>query len=227
MEIRKVSRGRQDKGCTFVCIKIVSILDFEQVAEYAIFLLEFFICPLFSNAAILQNDDSIHLADSAEAMSNHEHGTPLRQTFQSAHHLGFGFDIKAGSRLVHNDDWRITQYGPCDGDALTLPSRKILALIHKFGVVAARLFHNRFVNTGLFGCLEHLRIGGIGTSDLNIFPDRPIEEDRVLEHDTDVAAHDSQGKFHHISVIDSDRAPTWYGFIETREKIRQRRFATA
>src|SRR5450759_2605773 len=68
---------------------------------------------------------------------------------------------------------------------------------------SARAIDNRWRT---FDCFAHLGLGRIGSSDLQIFGDRAVEQQRLLEHHANVPAQRGELESADIDAIDLDHA---------------------
>ena len=135
-------------------------------------------------------------------------------------HLGSG--VHGGGRLVENQDFRIRQEGPGDGQKLPLPLGDVGSALVELHVVAAGHSHDKSVGVGGLGGLHHLLVAGVKLTVADIVPDGAGEQPGVLQYHSD---HGAEGFAVHVPHVD-----TVYGdasalhVVKTQNQIDQRGF---
>ncbi len=81
---------------------------------------------LFNDAALLDDHDLVRVLDCAQAMGDHKRGAIFQQAFERLLHQVLAFIVERTGRLVEDEQAWIAQECPCNGNALTLPARKLL-----------------------------------------------------------------------------------------------------
>src|SRR5947207_5916128 len=93
-----------------------------------------------------------------------------------------------------------------DGDALALPARERGAALTDHGIVAVFQLADEFVRVrGARRGLDLLR-GGPGFSVRDVLADRGAEQDRLLQHQADVAPQRGPAVLADVAAVDQDRA---------------------
>ena len=103
-------------------------------------------------------------------------------------HQHFRFRIEFGGRLIQNQNGRILQQRPGDGDSLALPSREPLAAFADHGLVALRHFLNEFLASATRAASRTCVSVGQAAAVTNIVVDRVVKENRFLRDDADLGA---------------------------------------
>ena len=80
--------------------------------------------PLLYDAAVLEDDDQIGVADGGEAVRDDEGRPPGEERPQSHLDAPLGADVDARGRLVEDEDPRIGEQGTREGDELSLAERE-------------------------------------------------------------------------------------------------------
>ena len=70
---------------------------------------------------------------------------------------------------------------------------------------------------------DHLLVGRLGAAEADVVGDRAAEQERILEHDTELAAVRAQLDVPQVDAVDADRAPA--GVVEAGDQLRRRRLA--
>ena len=107
--------------------------------------------------------------------------------------LGAGVDRRG--RVVEHEHARVGEHGTGDGDALALAAREREAALADDGVVAVgeRLDEDSRA-PATSAARRDLVVGGVGTPVGDVVAHRVGEQERVLEHDADLAAKRVEGR---------------------------------
>ena len=81
----------------------------------------------FGDAAFLEDNDAIGLAERADPVRDRDSGSTLDQDIERFLNLSFGFRVDRRGGFVEDEDPRIGEQGSRDGDTLTLTSRQGLS----------------------------------------------------------------------------------------------------
>ena len=134
----------------------------------------------------IEHDESVGFAKGRKPMGDREGRAVLDQPFQGRLDLHFRFRVYRRGRFVKDQDARVSQHGPGDGNPLAFPARQRLPALADDGVVAIGEIQDEAV--GICGsCRGNDRVGRsrwIGVRDVG--PDGAVEKIRVLEHDADL-----------------------------------------
>ena len=114
--------------------------------------------PLFDNPAFFQHDDVVCFENGIEAVGDRDDGTSLHQATRGFFEQGLGFRVKAGGRLVENQDGRIHQEGAGQGKPLGLATAETCSPLADESLVFFRERFNKFMQVRGIGCLDHLLV---------------------------------------------------------------------
>src|SRR6266700_2337776 len=162
---------------------------------------------LFNDTALLDDHDLVRVLDCAQAMGDYNRGAIFHQAFERLLHQVFAFIVERTGRLVKDQQAWIAQQGPCNGNTLTLSTRKLHSALADQRVVPLRQVLDKFAR---IGCSRHcfdLSLGRRQSPVDNIFANSSTEEDRLLEHDADLVAPAFQLDMPDITSVNGD-APT-------------------
>ena len=84
---------------------------------------EFLMCPLFHKRTILQHQDEVSSAHSAQAVRNDKRGAALHDCDHGLMDAPLRFHIHAGGRVIQDQDGRVEQDRSGDRQTLALPPR--------------------------------------------------------------------------------------------------------
>ena len=187
--------------------------------------LEVFVCSLFDDQAVFEDNDFIDFAECAESMGDHEDGTPDNEFFQGRHDFQFSFDIEGGGWLIQHEDMGIAEKRTRNSEALALSTGEVFALITHQGAIALRPTHDGVMDVRLLRGFDDFVHGGIGPRYFEVFKDGTLEQYSFLEHHTDVLTQEGEWILASVSRIDLNHTPAH--FIETGDQFYERGFPTA
>ena len=134
-------------------------------------------------------------------------GLAGRQAVECFADLAFTLPVQSRHRLVQDEDRGVADQRARDGDALALPARERGAALTDHGVVAVFQLTDEFVRVrGARRGLDLLR-GGPGFPVRDVLADRGAEQDRLLQHQADVAPQRGPAVLPDVAAVDQDRAP--------------------
>jgi hypothetical protein len=113
------------------------------------------------NPAVVQHKDHVRVPHGGKAVGDADRRPPFHQFVQVRLHRPLGFVVKRTRGFVQDQDGRVLQNGPGDGNALPLPAGKGHAFLADPRLVAARLLHYELVRVSVFGRLLHFGGGGL------------------------------------------------------------------
>ena len=180
---------------------------------------------LLDDPAVLHHQDQVGVADGGEPVRDDEAG-PVRA--QRRHrplqqHLGAG--VHRAGRLVQDQQRRLGQERPRDGDELLLAGADVAALLVDDGVVAVGEAAHEPVHEGGPGGGEDLLLGGVRPAVGDVVPDGAAEEPGVLEHHADPAAQVVAAHRGDVHPVEGD--PPGVQLVEAHDQVDQRGLAGA
>ena len=128
---------------------------------------------VLDHTAVVQHHDPVGSRCGGQPVGDDEDGTAPAvalggQPVRSSVDRSLGGKVERGSGLVQQQDVRIHQLGPGQGDhgsgqgdPLALPIGQRQALLSDHRVVAEREFPDETVRLGRLRCGDHLRVGGL------------------------------------------------------------------
>jgi hypothetical protein len=107
------------------------------------------------HAAMFQGHDPVSICECGQAVRN-KNGRSFSPTpLQGVNDGGFRFAINGAQGVIEDEDGRIPQYSPGDGNALTLSAGESDASLADEGIVTVIESDNRFVDRGDSGCFSN------------------------------------------------------------------------
>ena len=92
--------------------------------------------PLLDDAAVLEDDDQVGVADRREPVRDHEGRAAREQRRSALLDPPLGADVDGRGRLVEDQDARVGEQRPREGDELALAEREPDAALAELGLVA-------------------------------------------------------------------------------------------
>ena len=94
--------------------------------------------PRCDDPAGVEHDDLVGVAHGGEPVGDHQHGPLLHQAVDRLLHQPLRFGVERAGGLVQDQDRRVAQQRPGDGDPLALAARQPGAPLAQDRVVALR-----------------------------------------------------------------------------------------
>ncbi len=140
--------------------------------------------------AVVQHQDQVRIADGADPLGDDEHGAlarpnePVERVADGR--LGFGVDRRGA--VVQDQQARIDQQGARDRQSLALATRQADAALADERLVPQGQFSDERVRLG--GARRGLDLGRrrVGLAVGDVVAHAPAEQERLLQHDADLAA---------------------------------------
>ncbi len=179
--------------------------------------------PLLDDGPVVHHQDGVRPADGGEAVGDDEAGAILHQLGHGLldEHLGAGVDRTGG--LVEDEDLRVGQEGPRDGEQLLLPLGDVGGVVVHDGLVAVGQGVDEMVGSRRPGGRLHLLIGGPLPAVGDVLPDGAAEQPRVLEDHPEQPAKAAAGHLPGVHPVDGDAPPV--DLVEAQQQVDQRRLA--
>src|SRR5581483_10730799 len=184
---------------------------------------QFLVCAQLRDLAMFQHGYPVCDLDRAQAVRDHNGGTTLHQTFQGLLNQLLGLAIQRTGRFVQQQNARVFQERPCDGNTLALSPAQLDSTFADDGLVLARQLHDEIVCVGRFRRRDDLIFGGVESPIEDVFPHRSAKEQCFLRDDADLGA---QAALRHAAQIDSiDGYAPRRRIVEARDQVEHRALA--
>src|ERR1035437_8396053 len=115
-------------------------------------------------------------------MCNDEGGAAFHEVGESFLDGGLGFGIQAAGSCVQDQDPRIGENGAGDRDAPALSAGEFDAALSDDGVVPLLELFGKLIDAGDAAGGLDLLFGGCGTGEGDVFADRSVEQESVLQY---------------------------------------------
>ena len=145
------------------------------------------------NGVLIQNQDFVTGHHRGDAVGHDDGGAVGPQLAQPGQNLGFGDRIHRRQGVVQDQDHRMADQRPGDGDALLLAAGEVDPPLAQDRIIAVRQPRNALVDVGVLGRLDHLIPGVDVLEEPDVGVNGVMEQEVVLGHITDVVQQDRQG----------------------------------
>ena len=174
----------------------------EQRAVALAALQELLVTPRVDDVALVDHHDASSQTKRRAAMRDEDRGAIGHQVTQRVVDRLFGRRIHRRGGIVEDQDPRIGEDGSGQGDPLTLAARQREPTFADDGVVTVgQRVDERLGTTGASrGAYFFVGCVGFGVGDVGA--DRVREEERIFEHDSDLAAKRGEGDVTHVDPVD-------------------------
>ena len=158
---------------------------------------------VLDRVAVLHHDDAVGEAQRRPPVRDEDRRAVLHHLAQRRVDLLLDARVDRRCRVVEHQDPRVGEDRPRDRDALPLPARQREAALADHGVepVGERLDELR--GSGDLGRPTDLLVGRVGAAVGDVVADGVGEEERVLEHDADLASQRVERDVAHVDAVDA------------------------
>ena len=171
----------------------------------------------------LEHDDLVGQGDGREPVGDDERRAPAHDLGQRALDLLLGGRVHRRGGVVEDEDARVGQDRPRDGEALALAARDREPALADHRVVAVGQLGDERVRLRPLRRRHDLITGGIGLGVGDVLVHRGREQERVVGHERDLAPQRPRLDGPHVGAVDQDRPRS--GVVEPRDERDQRGLA--
>ena len=94
------------------------------------------VVPLLDDVALFHKQNGVRVPDGGQAVGNDEAGAPPHEPLHGLADLHLGAGVYAGGGLVQDQDGRVAQEHPGDGEQLPLAGGQVAGLVVQHRVIA-------------------------------------------------------------------------------------------
>src|SRR5215470_2332083 len=165
---------------------------------------ELLVRPVLDEAAALDRDDAVGVADGGETVGDHEHRPALEHGPHVLLDDALGLVVERAGGLVEDEDAWIGDERPGDRQPLPLTAGERGAALADDGIVALRQLQDEVMSARERCCGDdavhlHPRIG-----QRDVVAHRAIEQDVLLQDDADLSAEPGRVDHRQIDAFDQD-----------------------
>lgn len=143
---------------------------------------ELFMRTVLDNPTSFEDDDSVHVLEGREPVSNGDDGFAFHDTMKSILNQLFALAVECAGRLVEQENRRGFQDGTSNSDALALSSGEFDPAFSNLGIVSLGHGGDEFVRMGELRSSNHVLSRGVRRPIGDIIEERPVEEHRILRN---------------------------------------------
>ena len=112
---------------------------------------ELLVRSLLDDFSVLHHYDFVGVLHRAEAVGDDDARAVFHQHIEGVLHQPLGLGVEGGGGLVEDEDGRVGQHGPGDGEPLALAATEFYAPVADVSLVAAGGFKDKIVGMGRCG----------------------------------------------------------------------------
>ena len=184
---------------------------------------ELLVRAVLHRAAALHHDDAVGETERGATVRDEDRGAVLHDLAQGGVDLFLGPRVDRRRRVVEHEDARVGEHRARDGDALALAARQREPAFAHERVVAVGERVDERRSPGDRRRTAHVVVGGVGPAVRDVVAHAVGEEERVLEHHSDLAPQGIERDVAHVDAVDLDRP--LLAVVEAREEEADRRLA--
>ncbi len=127
------------------------------------------------NPAAIEYHNFVGAPDSGEPVRDHDHRAVAHQGLERPLHQHFRFGVQMRSSFVQDQDRRVLEQCPRDGQTLSLAAAELGTTFADHGVIARRHALDEFVGQGVTRSFANLGVSGFGAAVANVISDSVVE----------------------------------------------------
>ena len=184
---------------------------------------QFLVRSNLRDAAPIHHHDFVRPPDSGEPVRDHDHGAIAHQRLERLLHQNLRFRIQMRRGFVQNQDGRVLEQRPRDGQPLPLSSAQLDAALADHGVVAFVHPLDELFGQSVARGFANLFVLGFGPAVADVVRHRVIEQEGLLRDDADLRAQRGDLEIAHVLAVDPNGAPG--DIVESRDQVGERGFS--
>ena len=142
---------------------------------------------LLREPAAGEHEDAVGVDDRREPVADAHDRAARARVGEAAAQVGLGAGVERARRLVKDEDGRVAEQRPGDGEALALAAAHPHAAVSEDGLIAGREARDELVQLRRLGGGDDLLVGRVGAAEGDVRPHRRVEDERVLEDHAELA----------------------------------------
>ena len=180
---------------------------------------------LLHHPPAVDDQDQICRQDGAQAVSDDDARPLTHDALQRLLNERFRFAVQAAGGFVQNQDTRVFEDDPRDGQALFFATAEPVSALSHHGIVPIRQFAHKIMNIGRHTGFFQFSLRGIRPGVKQVGADGVMKEIGFLGHHANLAGERFQGYIAQIGAIQGD-APAG-GVIQPGDQVGERGFPRA
>ncbi len=156
--------------------------------------------------ALLHDQDGVRFHQRRQTVRDGDDGAPLGDAVDVGVDDGLGLGVERAGGLVEDEDLRVGDQRPGDGEALALAARQVRRALIDLGLVASGQLLDELFGAGEPGRVDHLVEGGVRFGDGDVGADGAGEQEVLLQHDAERRAQVGEVVLAHVDAVDLEQA---------------------
>ncbi|MNV18760.1 hypothetical protein D3C71_1095980 [compost metagenome] len=178
----------------------------------------------FGDLAVFQHHQPVHPGDGREPVSDGDHGFALHQGLEAFLDRRFDFRVQCRRGLIHDQDRRVLEQYPGDGNALALAAGEFHPALTDVGIETGTAFsvrqrRNETVSPGLVHRFPELGVGGVGFAIQQVVTDRAVQQRGVLGDHADAFAQAFLADVGDVLAVDQDASA--FDVVQAQQQVHQ------
>ena len=174
------------------------------------------------DAAAVHDDEAVHRGDGREPVRDGDHGLAFHEPVQALLNHGLDFAVERAGGFVEQQDRRVLEHDPRDGDALALAAGELHPALADVGVVAATALgvgeaFDELVRLGAPGGRDHVVLGRVRAAIDDVVADRAVQQRGVLRDHPDLRAQAVLLHGGDVLPVDADHA--LFDVVEAQQQV--------
>ena len=158
------------------------------------------------DAPAFEHQHLVGVGHRLQVVGDDDAGLARHEAVERLAHFGFTLPVEPGHRLVQDEHGGVADQGTGDGDALALPAREGRPALADHRVVAVLQLANEFVRVRRPRRRRDLLQRRLGLAVGDVLADGGPEQQRLLQHDADVAPQRGALVLPQVAAVDQDGA---------------------
>ena len=179
--------------------------------------------PVGDDASAVEQHDPVSERDGRGSVGDDERRPALHHLTERGTDLVLLRRVDRRRRVVEDQHPRLRDHRACDRHPLALPARQRVAVLADLGAEAVREPVDELLGAGEPSRAPHLLHRRVGIGERDVVAHRAGEEERLLEHDPDVAAEVVEPQVAHVDAV--DQHPSAVDVVEPGDEPRDGRLA--
>ena len=177
------------------------------------------------DAPVVEGEDAVGADHARQAMREDQRRAPLHEPVERLLDHRLALRVHRRERLVQDQDGRISQERPRDGDALALAAGEPHPALAHDGLIALGQARDELLRIGGARGRGQLGRRRVGLAHAQVVLHGAVEEVGVLAHHRDEAPELVEGEIPHVAAADQDAA--LIGVVEAQQQARHGGLARA
>ena len=172
---------------------------------------------LFDDAAVVEDDDTVCIADGAETVGDDESGATLHQRVHTTLYEPFRTGVDGGCGLVEDEHRGIRDSSTGDGNQLAFALGEVATIAIENGLIAVAQTTDKIIGSHQTGCTDAVVVSSVELAIADIIDDGACEEVGLLQDDAHALAKRLLADVRHRDAVVEDLS--FLDLVETVDEV--------